>query len=304
MAGHPLVNQLHVWWARRPLVVSRATVAAALLSANADHSRFIRAIGSTDTVVAERRKMDEIKASGQWSNVTFSNKRAFTHNLTNSEREWFQDNLATPDPVVLDVTAGGGSIPFEAGRLGVPAIANELNPVATLILRATCQWPQQFGRELVTEYETVSNRLLERARALIADNQVYPTEPENDAADPDSKNFANQTTVRLNKYNQTYLFSRTVQCPSCGNLIPLSPNWRLDGKGKGIRLLPDETRGVCDFEIVDTKEAQSPGTVIPRSGQAECPYPSCGIATKRNGNIEPSYIASEAPAGWGTKPTA
>ena len=297
MAGHPPVNQLHVWWARRPLVVSRATVAAALLSANADHSRFIRAIGSTDTVVAERRKMDEIKASGQWSNVTFSNKRAFTHNLTNSEREWFQDNLATPDPVVLDVTAGGGSIPFEAGRLGVPAIANELNPVATLILRATCQWPQQFGRELVTEYETVSNRLLERARALIADNQVYPTEPENDAADPDSKNFANQTTVRLNKYDQTYLFSRTVQCPSCGNLIPLSPNWRLDGKGKGIGLLPDETRGVCDFEIVDTKEAQSHGTVIPRSGQAECPYPSCGIATKRNGNIEPSYIASEAQAG-------
>ena len=87
MAGHPPVNQLHVWWSRRPLVVSRATVAAALLSANADHSRFIRAIGSTDTVVAERRKMNEIKASGQWSNVTFSNKRAFTHNLTNSERE-------------------------------------------------------------------------------------------------------------------------------------------------------------------------------------------------------------------------
>ena len=150
LAGHPPVNQLHVWWARRPLVVSRATVAATLLDANADHSQFIRAIGSTATVVAERRQMDEIKASGQWSNVAFSNKRAFTHNLTPAERQWFQDHLAVPNPVVLDVTAGGGSIPFEAGRLGLPAIANELNPVATLILRATCQWPQQHGPALRT----------------------------------------------------------------------------------------------------------------------------------------------------------
>ena len=42
LAGHPPVNQLHVWWARRPLVVSRATVAAALLRADADQAQFIR----------------------------------------------------------------------------------------------------------------------------------------------------------------------------------------------------------------------------------------------------------------------
>ena len=31
LAGHPPVNQLHVWWARRPLVAARAAVAASLL---------------------------------------------------------------------------------------------------------------------------------------------------------------------------------------------------------------------------------------------------------------------------------
>ena len=31
LAGHPPVNQLHVWWARRPLIASRATVAASML---------------------------------------------------------------------------------------------------------------------------------------------------------------------------------------------------------------------------------------------------------------------------------
>ncbi len=202
LAGHPPVNQLHVWWARRPLVVSRAAVAAALLKPGADHSRFISAIGTTETVADERRMMDEVKASGQWSDVKFSNKRAFTHNLSDAEREWFRDNLAVPDPVVLDVTAGGGSIPFEAGRLGLAAIANELNPVAALILRATCQWPQQFGPALAAQYREVSNRFLERVRELIENNRVYPPEPEPGPGNencnenknrPDSKNFANHT---------------------------------------------------------------------------------------------------------------
>jgi len=40
---------------------------------------------------------------------------------------------------VLDSTSGGGSIPFEALRLGHRVIANELNPVATTILFSTLE---------------------------------------------------------------------------------------------------------------------------------------------------------------------
>ena len=289
LAGHPPVNQLHVWWARRPLVVSRAAVAAALLDADAGHDQFVRALGSTDTVVAERRRMDEIKAAGQWSNVAFSNKRAFTHNLSAAERQWFQNHLAIANPVVLDVTAGGGSIPFEAGRLGLQTIANELNPVAALILRATCQWPQQHGPALLDEYRQVSARFLSRVRQLISENNVYPPEP-GQIPDHDnvmsSKNCA-AGTVRLHKYVWAYLWSRTVPCPDCNREIPLSPNWRLDGSGKGIRLQPDPARGLCDFEIVDTADRQSKGTV--NKGKAACPYPGCGATTPAG------YIARQGP---------
>ena len=288
LAGHPPVNQLHVWWARRPLVASRAAVAAALLDAGADRSRFVQAIGSTETVVDERRRMDEIKATGEWSDVSFSNKRAFTHNLTAAEREWFRKGLAVADPVVLDVTAGGGSIPFEAGRLGLRTIANELNPVATLILRATCQWPQQYGPALRDAYAQVSRKYLQRVRELISDNEVYPPERqeyEQKSEIPSQKN----SIVRLHKYAQTYLWSRTIGCPDCGNLIPLSPNWRLDGHGKGIRLRPDPARGVCEFEIVNTAREQSKGTVA--RGIAACPYPGCGATTPAG------YLAEEAQAG-------
>ena len=286
LAGHPPVNQLHVWWARRPLVASRAAVAAALLDSEADRGRFIRAIGSTNTVVDERRRMDEIKATGQWSDVAFSNKRAFTHNLTDDERKWFQSNLAVPDPIVLDVTAGGGSIPFEAGRLGVNNIANELNPVATMILRATCEWPQKYGPALRDAYVEVSANYLARVRELIVENNVYPRESQQH---DDNGENQKMSTVRLHKYVWAYLWSRTVSCPDCGNLIPLSPNWRLDGSGKGIRLLPDAEGGICDFEVVNSAREQSRGTVA--RGKANCPYLHCGATTTTG------YLADEAGAG-------
>lgn len=147
---------------------SRAEAAAALLDAGSDRSWFVQVIGSIETVVDERRRMEEIKATGEWSEVSFSNKRAFTHNLTADERDWFHGSLAVADPVVLDVTAGGGSIPFEAGQLGLRSIANELNSVATLILRATCQWPQQYGPALRDDYAQISRKYLERVRGCQA----------------------------------------------------------------------------------------------------------------------------------------
>lgn len=59
-----------------------------------------------------------------------------------------QDAYPTTDdrqeacPTVLDPFADGGAIPLDAGRLGCRAIANDYNPVAYLILRATCEFPR------------------------------------------------------------------------------------------------------------------------------------------------------------------
>ena len=41
------------------------------------------------------------------------------HNLTGAESLWLQSNLAVSDPLVVDITAGGGgSIPFEIRAFG------------------------------------------------------------------------------------------------------------------------------------------------------------------------------------------
>ena len=110
--------------------------------------------------------------------------------------------------MVLDITAGGGSIPFEAGRLGFRTIANELNPVAGLILRATCEWPQMYGWELMDHFQEVRTRFLDRVRDLTAG--LYPKEPE-----PQGKTGTphNDETVRAKRYVWAYLFARTVDLP-------------------------------------------------------------------------------------------
>ena len=221
LAGHPPVNQLHVWWARRPLVVSRASVASSLLGTGVDHETFISAMGTSSDIVSERRQMDALKARGVWSDISFSNDRAFKHNLSPAESDWLKSNLAVSDPLVVDITAGGGSIPFEAGRLGLRSVANELNPVAGLILRATCQWPQQYGYDLLDAYSAVSTRFRVRVHELL--EGVYPPEPQLSEAE---KLKAFETT-RAQRYDQTYLWARVVSCPSCKGQIPLSPNWRL-----------------------------------------------------------------------------
>ncbi len=71
-----------------------------------------------------------------------------------------------------------------------------------------------------------------------------------------------------------YLWARTITCPYCDGLIPLSPNWRLAPDGTGVRLRPDSTRKRCDFEIVRSAKDHSEGTVT--GGDAKCPYPGCG----------------------------
>ena len=45
MTPFPAPNRLHVWWARRPLVASRAAILASLLPADADHDKFKHLLG-------------------------------------------------------------------------------------------------------------------------------------------------------------------------------------------------------------------------------------------------------------------
>lgn len=276
MTPFPAPNRLHVWWARRPLVASRAAILGALLPPDADHEKFLHVLGIHGDPMAAKKRMAAASKNidtetGKRENLgtnPYGYGRAFKYVPLKTDLESLG---CSGNPVtVLDPTAGGGSIPFEARRLGCLTLANDLNPVAWLILKATVEFPARFGSELLSRYGVLSKRFIQLAESRF--EGIFPREAEG-------------TTV------DGYLWARTVKCPYCGGIVPLSPNWRLSSDGTGVHLLPriggqgpgEEGRGprvegqarrVVDFEIVTAVKDQSPGTVS--GGNGSCPFPDCG----------------------------
>lgn len=257
MTPFPAPNRLHVWWARRPLVASRAALLASLLPADADREKFLHVLGiHGDPIVAKRRIAKATRDGLRLGAGAYGYLRAFTYTPNADERSWiaamFQET-GTTHPVVLDPTAGGGSIPFESVRLGLETYANDLNPVAALILKATVEWPAKFGQELVDEFRRLGTQFADLVRVRL--QGTFPEEP-----DPNTR-------------PDGYIWARTIICPYCDGLIPLSPNWRLAPDGTGVKLLPDPEGHRCDFRIVSSVGEQSAATVS--GGDARCPYPAC-----------------------------
>src|SRR5262245_16309979 len=112
MSALPAPYYLHVWWARRPLVASRAAILASLLPADADHEKFLHMIGIHGDPVAAKRIIDGARRSGQRVENPYTYDRAFSYSPTGLDLRWFEVELAKlglDAPTVLDPTAGGGS---------------------------------------------------------------------------------------------------------------------------------------------------------------------------------------------------
>ena len=163
MTPFPAPNRLHVWWARRPLVASRAAVLASLLPADADREQFLHVLGIHGNPVETRRKIDAAKRRGErFEGQAYSYPRAFGYTPTGDDRQWWQSafNGRGESVTILDPTAGGGSIPLETIRLGAEAQANDLNPVSALIMRASVDWPARFGNNIKEEFGNLAERFI------------------------------------------------------------------------------------------------------------------------------------------------
>ncbi len=257
----PPIYYLHTWWARRPLVVSRAAVLASILPADVDREKFTHILGIRGDPVKARQDIDRAnKEKRKLGPNPYGYKRAFTYIPNCDDHAWLSA-VVGQDPselLVLDPTAGGGSIPLESRRLGCSTAANDLNPVASLLLQATTNWPGTFGDKLVDEFRKLYTRFLASAEPKYT--SVFPTLPKD---------------ITINGY----LWARTIPCPHCSGLIPLSPNWNLASDGTGVRLQPHKSSGpgskgrICSFKIVKSVREQSEGIVS--DGDATCPYPDC-----------------------------
>lgn len=230
---HGHISTLHVWWARRPLASSRTTIYASLIPDPSDN-------------LEETSKLKFIEELAKWKNT--QNPQIIEKARQDIRREY------NKPPRILDPFAGGGSIPLEAMRLGCEAHALEYNPVATLILKCTLEYPQKYGKPKTREWAETENPLLEDVKKWgkwILDEvkkeigRFYPKD--DDGSIPVG-----------------YIWARTLPCqnPKCGVEIPLMRQfWLARKKDKKIALKPTIKKGI-DFEIVEDPEFNpSKGTI-------------------------------------------
>ncbi len=279
MTPFPAPNRMHVWWARRPLVASRAAILSSLLPASADQAQFMHILGIHGDPIASKRRIERArKTKENLGPSPWGYDRSFKYLPSEADRDWLKTQFESLGlhhvPAVLDPTAGGGSIPFESSRLGLCTFGNDLNPVAVLLEKATVDFPARFGLQLFEEYSRLADRFLQIIEPRFIG--IFPREEENAQV-------------------LSYLWARSIVCPYCAGVVPLSPNWRLAPDGTGIRLRPqlgagpNDTSRVVKFEIVNNLSEQSAGTIS--DGDGVCPYSDC------NRQIDGDEIKRQAQAG-------
>lgn len=132
--GHP--STLHLWWARRPLAACRAVLFAQLVDdPSSDPDKF----PTQEAIEAERKRLfGIIEDLVKWENST-------NEDVLERARTEIRNSCDGALPPVYDPFSGGGSIPLEAQRLGLPAFGSDLNPVAVMIGKAMIEIPPKFG---------------------------------------------------------------------------------------------------------------------------------------------------------------
>jgi adenine-specific DNA methylase len=103
-------------------------------------------------------------------------------------------------PKVGDTFAGGGSIPFEAARLGCDAYASDLNPIACML---------NWGNLNIIGASPLHRSLIESTQRKVAD-----------AVEKEINDLGVEQDVSGNRA-KAYLYCLETRCPETGWLVPL-----------------------------------------------------------------------------------
>ena len=186
---HSHISTMHLWWARRPLAMSRAVVFGTLFPDPGDK--------------AKRKEILDLIARA----APFEAKR--NASAIERLRQLLADAYPDGPPKVLDCFAGGGAIPLEALRLGCDVTAVDLNPVAHLIEKCVLEYPQRFGQPNERGENPLAEDFVKWADWV--QKRVEPKLEEVFPADEKGRRPA------------VYFWARTMRCPNpgCQAEIPL-----------------------------------------------------------------------------------
>ena len=159
--GHP--STLHLWWARRPLAACRAVLFAQLVDDPSSHpDRF----PTEEAIGAERKRLFQIiEDLVKWENST-------NDVVLERARAEIRASCGGELPPIYDPFSGGGSIPLEAQRLGLPAYGSDLNPVAVMIGKAMIEIPPKF-KDMDPIHPGIKDRSFYRNAEGLAEDVKY-----------------------------------------------------------------------------------------------------------------------------------
>jgi len=218
--GRPPHWEMVFWWTRKPLAGARTIIAASLLQDNAYQSM-------------EQFLNDLFPCRGEKKTV---------HSCNPSQR--LIEKLRGKR--LLDPFAGFGSIPLEASRLGVDAVAVELLPTAYVFLKAILEYPRLFrDRFIEVDGKTIKELGLEDAakqfngKREVSDSGRYKVP----ILIYDVARWGSWIINRLKEdpvirgfYDaDVYIGTWEVKCPVCGRYTPLVGNWWLARVKRGNR---------------------------------------------------------------------
>ncbi|WP_308210377.1 DUF1156 domain-containing protein [Microbacterium sp. CnD16-F] len=236
----PPLSFLHIWWARRPLVASAAVALAGVMptwteelaeafpdapevrSELAYRAWLLRLVGILGDPVKGRRMIDAANAAGvKLQGNGYGYRQAFRNAVARSDIDLLHSILRRTWgelPTVADPTAGGGSIPWAASRLGLPVVANDLNGVAASVLRAGVEIPATRGLDLLPEIKGWGGVLVNRVEKRL--REYFPLDEGESVT--------------------AYIWANAVPCPRTGRLVPLlTDKWlrKQAGKEAAVRLI-------------------------------------------------------------------
>jgi len=221
--GHP--STLHLWWARRPLAAARAVLWSSLVDDPSGHpDRFPT---EEDQRVERRRLFVILERLVPWEAID-------DPKLLAEARAEIERSCDGHLPNVLDPFGGGGAIPLEALRLGLPSYTGDLNPVAVLIQRAMLEIPSRFaGQGPVHPQARASQGVWEGARGLAADVQEYANWMKEEAKRRIGEYYPNAVLEGGAVATPiAWIWARTVASPdpSWPGPVPLVRSWTLAKK--------------------------------------------------------------------------
>lgn len=246
---HGNISTLHLWWARRPLAMSRAVVFGTLLPDPGDD-------------VEREPVLKKLAAAMPFELATWPEVLA-------PLRQYLSKAYPDGPPKVLDCFAGGGAIPLEALRLGCDVTALDLNPVAYLIERCVLEYPQRFGQRgefganaIAADFVKWAGWVSEWVKPKL--DKVFPTDEQ-----------GHRPAV--------YFWARTMRCrnPACQAEIPLVKDRWLARNKRNVAWIELETsQGSIQAVVRDT---EPPETADPSQGTVQASSiacPACGSSVR------------------------